>query len=195
MNPTWFAHYAQGYFERHLRPLASRAGLRFLQVGAFTGDASLWLLDNILTGPGSVLVDVDTWQGSDEPEHEAFDWRDVERTYDLRTRPYRVSERLIKIVATSDDFFAGAPFRQFDFAYIDGAHTADQVARDGANAFARLAPGGLLAFDDYQWKSGKGTAHDPGPGIDTFLAGTPDAHILEGLADDGGLQLWVRRAS
>ena len=58
--PNWFECYADRYFKAHLTPLAGLPGLRFLQIGAFTGDASLWLLTNILTGPGSTLVDVDT---------------------------------------------------------------------------------------------------------------------------------------
>src|SRR4051812_16718910 len=87
-DPNWVAAYADGFFERHLTSLAGKPGLRFLQIGAFTGDASVWLLENILTDPSAFLVDVDTWSGSDEPEHEPFDWADVESTYDARMAPY-----------------------------------------------------------------------------------------------------------
>jgi predicted O-methyltransferase YrrM len=191
--PNWFGHYAQGFFARHLAPLAGRPGLRFLQVGAFTGDASVWLLDNILTDASSELTDVDTWEGSDEPEHDAFDFADVERVYDERTAKYVEDMRLIKYVGCSRDFFQ-APAEtceEYDFIYIDGAHTAADVLSDAVRAYPTLKVGGLLAFDDYLWKSGKGRLHDPAPAIDAFI----DLHSDRIDVIDGGLQVWVRRTA
>lgn len=183
--PNWFACYADDFFARHLSHLAGKPDLRFLQIGAFTGDASVWLLDNVLTGPGARLIDVDTWQGSDEPEHEPFDWADVERTHAAK-----VGFRGEKFHGTSEQFFVrrhGA----FDFIYIDGDHTAAGVLSDAVHAFEALKPGGLLAFDDYQWKPyPDAPAHlAPGMAIDTFTACYQDRlDILE-----SGLQVWVRK--
>lgn len=183
--PNWFAHYADKFFERNLTALAGQPGLRFLQVGAFTGDASLWLLDNILTGDGSVLIDVDTWEGSNEPEHLHMDFAKVERTYDLHTAKHRASGRLVKYKGTSASYFtqAGGPF---DFVYIDGDHTAFGVLADAMHAIQRVRPGGLIAFDDYLWKSGFGAMFDPGPAIDVVCA-DDRLTMLE-----SGLQVWFR---
>jgi hypothetical protein len=104
--PNYFTNYADKFFARHLSSLIGLPGLRFLQIGAFTGDASLWMLDWVLTGRGSTLVDVDTWAGSDEPEHEAMAFAEVERVYDERTREHAESGRLIKFKGTSAAFFA-----------------------------------------------------------------------------------------
>ena len=190
--PNWFAHYADRFFSRHLADLAGRPDLRCLQIGAFTGDASLWLLEHTLTGPGSALVDVDTWEGSDEPEHEPFDWADVERTYDERTAEHVASGRLIKFKGTSLSFFrtvSAAP--RYDFIYIDGDHTARTVLSDAVNAYRRLKPGGLIAFDDYLWKSSADPdpAKAPGVAIDAFMADR--AYLLDVL--EVGLQAWFRR--
>ena len=57
--PNWFEMTAKGNFELQLLPLAGKFNLRFLQIGAFTGDATVWLVDNILTQGNSVLEDVD----------------------------------------------------------------------------------------------------------------------------------------
>lgn len=192
--PNWFAMYADDYFDRFLSGWAGRPGLRFLQIGAFTGDASLWLLDNVLTGPGSVLVDVDTWEGSDEPAHGYFDWADVERRYDARTAEYRVARRLVKVKATSREFFAVESREPaYDFAYIDGAHEADNVLRDGVEAFKRLRPGGLLGFDDYEWQSGKGPEFDPALGIERFAALHTDDAARFGSGPEK--QVWFRKVS
>lgn len=190
--PNWFTCYADLYFEKHLRPLAGQPGLRFLQVGAFTGDASLWLLENVLTGAGSVLVDVDTWRGSNEPLHDGFDWADVERTYDERTAKYQASGALLKFQMPSRRFLARNQWEQFDFIYIDGDHTRSAVLTDGLFAHRALKPGGLIAFDDYLWQSGKGKEFDPGPGIDDY-AGLKANDIVP-LAPIGPMsQAWFRK--
>jgi hypothetical protein len=61
--PNWFNHTAKANFEKFL---TKKDGSVALQLGVYTGDASLWMLQNI---PNLKLTDVDTWQGSDEEEH------------------------------------------------------------------------------------------------------------------------------
>jgi predicted O-methyltransferase YrrM len=189
--PNWFHHYAEGFFKHHLTPLSGKPGLRFLQIGAFTGDASVWMLDNILTDTRSVLVDVDTWGGSDEAEHEPFDFADVEAVYDERMR----GTRTCKFKGTSSKFFQAHPesgiAESFDFIYIDGGHNAYTVLNDAVRAYPMLKLGGMIAFDDYQWKSGHGRLRDPGPAIDVILDLYSDR--LELLTQ--GLQAWFRKSA
>ena len=193
--PDWFACYADRFFAHHLTPLAGRPGLRFLQIGAFTGDASVWLFEHILTGPNATLSDVDTWTGSDEPDHEAMDFADVERVYDERTRDI---PGLSKFKEASQSFLQGpwwtAPW--FDFIYVDGDHTAVGVLSDAVHAIPLLKVGGLIAFDDYMWKSDKGRLNDPGPAIDVVADLYSDR--LERLENpafpgEGPLQVWFRK--
>lgn len=192
--PNWFGHYANRYFGQHLAPMAGRPGLRFLQIGAFTGDATIWMLDNILTGNYSRLVDVDTWEGSDEPEHEPFNFTDVETVYDQRTSPYIKTGRLTKYKGTSLDYLQEAA-AGFDFIYIDGSHTAADVLTDAVLAYPLLKLGGLLAFDDYLWQSGKGRLHDPGPAIDV-IADLYSDRLTKLVRDDlSDLQVWFRRTA
>lgn len=149
--PNWFDVTARKNFEKHLLPLAGKPGLRFLQLGAFTGDASVWMLENVLTGPGSTLIDVDTWEGSSESAHDRFDWGDVWQTYFVRTGEWS-DERLDSFMCTSDAYFrdewAG---EAFDFVYVDADHTPYGALRDAVNAYEVLKVGGLIAFDDYNW--------------------------------------------
>ena len=48
---------------------------------------------------------------------------------------------------------------------------------------------GILAFDDYMWRSGKGPASDPYPAIDAILT----AFSNEFEVIDIGLQVWLKR--
>lgn len=182
--PNWFAAGARWYFSRHLPEFAG-SDIKCLQIGAYTGDASLWLLQNILTNPESSLTDVDTWEGSDEEIHKTFDWTSVEDVYDSKTSRYG---NLRKFKGTSDDFFTSNS-ELFDFIYIDGDHTALGVLKDGMNAVTALKPGGILAFDDYTWRSGKGPIYDPAQSIDAIR----NAYANDFYTIDVGAQVWLKK--
>jgi hypothetical protein len=184
--PNWFEMTAKGNFESQLMPLAGKLGLRFLQVGAFTGDASAWLVDNILTQKNSILEDVDTWAGSDEAEHETMDWSDVERTYDSRIafRP-----NVIKYKMDSREFLRSIEEPTFDFIYIDGDHTAEGVLQDAVLSWRLLKPGGIMAFDDYLWEDPRGIEFQPGWSIDTFIGAVKEES--EVLLSNS--QVWLRK--
>lgn len=189
--PNWFSASAEKFFDRHLTPLAGKPDLWFLQIGAFTGDASLWMLDNVLTGDRSVLIDVDTWAGSDEAIHTTFDFADVERTYDRRVRTEAHAGRVLKVKGSSSAFLQSefAPPDRYDFIYIDGDHTAYTVLNDAVDAYRCLKVGGLLAFDDYLWESGKGALYDPKPAINAVMAIYGGRLELVDMAE----QAWFRR--
>ena len=165
--PNWFEQTAIANFKNYLLPFAGRKDLNFLQVGAYTGDASKWLLENVLTHESSRLTDVDTWRGSDEIIHKEFDWSDVEETYDKKMEPF--GNRVTKVKSDSVAFLRTAPFFSFDFIYIDGDHTALGVFSDAVGAWPLLKPYGIMAFDDYKWESGQSPEHEPKKGIDKFL--------------------------
>jgi predicted O-methyltransferase YrrM len=190
--PNWFlAVGAPEIFERHLSEKRMEE-IHCLQVGAYKGDASAWLMENILFHPKSTLTDVDTWGGSNEVAHDALDWNEVEQAYDTQTSQYVESGRLIKKKMSSDEFFATKDSEDlYDFIYIDGDHEAVPVLKDGMNAVEALKVGGILAFDDYQWDAGKGPAYRPRPAVDAImLCYSNRFKVLE-----IGLQVWLVKTS
>lgn len=180
--PNWFHHVgAHLNFDRLLTGMPEHP--RFLQVGAFVGHASEWLLSRF---PTATLFDVDTWQGSAEGEHERFDWADVEAAYDERVAPF--AGRVVKCPMTSDRFFANVATGPFDFVYVDGSHEAGQVLKDAVNAIEVMAPGGVLAFDDYTWGLRLPTWQRPHDAINSFL----DLYRGRYEVLERGLQVWLR---
>ena len=181
--PNWFEYTAKANFELALKDLAGKPNLKFLQIGAFTGDASVWLLDNILTGDGCTLTDVDTWLGSDEPAHKAMDFSDVEKVYDDK-----VTGRTIKHKMTTIDFLTSPLARNdYDFIYVDADHTAASALIDGELAFRLLKSGGILAFDDYEWGLGLPASLTPKLGISLFT----ERHASEIELITLNSQLWL----
>jgi predicted O-methyltransferase YrrM len=186
--PNWFKMVAQGNFEKHLSPLKGEK-VRFLQLGAYTGDASVWMLENVLTNPDSRLYDVDTWEGSDEEAHHQMDWSDVELTYDakINNNPDFVG-KVFKEKMTTKEFFIQNK-NDFDFIYIDADHTAQGTLFDGLFAMDNLPVGSILAFDDYGWNEGSPLHLRPKPAIEAIVNCFRDRWDVLEL----GYQVWLKR--
>lgn len=181
-GPDWFTgNYAEESFRRYLSRYMGMPDVHFLQIGAYCGDASVWMTENILTGPRATLTDVDTWQGSNESMHDAIDFDAV-----FKFHQSRIARNVRTFVGTSDAFF-GILNIPFDFIYIDGSHETHQVLRDAVNADRVLKVGGLLAFDDYMWSDG--TDDTPRPAIDAFVGCFGRRYEVVEI----GLQVWLRK--
>lgn len=191
----WFETTARKNFERAFLPASGMPGLRYLQIGVFTGNASVWLLENVLTSPSSMLVDVDTWDGGGSPELDNINFDMVEITYDQRMLPWSVwptNGRVIKCKMSSMHFFADHIHNShppFDFIYIDGDHRAVSALEDGVMAYRCLKPGGVLCFDDYGWRSKHGYLHEPTLAVDVMKMVYADRLVVLRT----GSQCWMKR--
>jgi predicted O-methyltransferase YrrM len=179
--PNWFNYTAKDNFEKFL---SKQDGLVALQLGVYTGDASLWMLQNL----GSIeLTDVDTWQGSDEEAHKAMDFDDVYKTYLDKIKDYKVN---VKRSTTTNylvsQYGAG---EVFDFIYIDADHTAVSVLMDAELSWPLLKSGGIMAFDDYTWGSELSPELAPTLGIDLFL----ERHVEEYDNLVINQQVWIQK--
>ena len=185
--PNWF-EYVRSNFEEFLTPLAGKDDLKFLQLGVFTGDASVWIAENILTGKSCWLIDVDTWEGSDEVDHKAMDFDDVYETYKSKTKMYKT----IKVFKSTTTWFLQSVRREpdYDFIYIDADHTTVGVIMDAELAWPQLKSGGIMAFDDYTWTHHTGDPRlAPQVGIDLFL----HRHELDVQMLTKNHQVWIRK--
>ena len=186
--PNWFQNDGLKNFEAHLQEVANRP-CRLLQIGAYTGDASIWLNDNVLrSSANSVLVDVDTWEGSDEPVHHRMNWTTIEALYDAKTSAARADRKIVKYKGTSDEFFKNNR-EMYDFIYIDGDHTSYGVIKDAVSAYECLNVGGIVAFDDYLWSGAENPEDCPRMAIDSFLA----IYAKKVKVLSSGYQLWVEK--
>lgn len=191
--PNWFAVTAQHNFEKHLLPLAEHPALRFLQLGAYTGDASLWMLENILTGQYSRLTDVDTWQGSKEELHESMDFDEVYEVYLNKIYKYKKQTHINRCTTTDyllAQYGCDRPLGEYyDFIYVDADHTTVGVILDAELSWPLLRSGGIMAFDDYNWGNALPLHLRPRPGIDLFLL----RHEGEYELLEKNEQVWIKK--
>ena len=185
--PNWFEVTAKQNFEKHLLQYAGRDYLEYLQIGAFTGDASVWLAENVLTGNSCSLLDIDTWKGSEEAAHESMDFTDVYKTYKAKTAPY---SEIIKSAIGDSSVYIQQLKQRYHFIYIDGDHTTVGVLLDAELSWQRLFDDGIMAFDDYTWGHESGDPRlAPQVGIDLFLHRHQGEYEL--LAKN--TQVWIKK--
>lgn len=193
--PNWFAKSAIDNFATYLIQDAGLRGLNYLQLGAYTGDASVWLMDNILTHPTSYLTDVDTWEGSDEEEHKSMDFEDVFHTYLRRLSDAEKYGRCYNYRTTTTNFLLSKLAEQqhlrieYDFIYVDADHTTVGVLLDAELGWRLLKSGGIMAFDDLTWGEHLPPSQSPKAGILLFA----ERHRSEFDLVVANTQYWIKK--
>lgn len=152
-----------------------------LEIGCFEGATSNYIVENLLS-PSGKLVCVDPLKDSylvedlDEEDErsnseEFHFFKDQKSRFFENTQDLRNSGKIILHEKSSFLFYEDSSseyLNSFDFIYIDGDHRPDSVYKDGIKCFDLCKEGGLILFDDYEWRSDverKSTKS----GIDRFL--------------------------
>jgi predicted O-methyltransferase YrrM len=189
--PNWFDGInASTNFENLLSEYNGKDDIEFLEIGSFTGDSAVYMLENILTSDSAKLTCVDTWAGSLEHAgelQEQFTMGEVEKRFDERISIF--SNKVIKDKDTSTNWLLNNRDKKYDFIYIDGDHTANTVLSDSVLSWDLLKVGGVMAFDDYEWTHPDGDNYAPKLAIDSFL--NVYSPYLEEI--NRGWQIWVRK--
>ncbi|WP_337659937.1 class I SAM-dependent methyltransferase [Anderseniella sp. Alg231-50] len=171
----WFSENEES-FEQLLGDLAGQP-CQLLEIGTHEGRCAVWLLENIATHPGARLDSIDV-------ELQPSFWSNIQSTgaRDKVTLHLDISARVLRKL----------PLWAFDFAYIDGSHWTIDVLEDAVLVFRLVKPGGIIAFDDYEWDDPEFNEHGvPKPAIDAFL--NLYREKLEILTI--GSQVWVKKLS
>ena len=160
MNFTedWFSHNIPN-FEACMSAIPEKK--LFLEIGAFEGRSTCWLLENGLDTKGSIIcIDPYSAEGFDKIEGRFWSNTNLAKkssgqTVSLfKTTSYKALAEMIGYKYV------------FDFVYVDGSHAPDVALTDACMAWGLLKQGGVMLFDDYLYP------HEPTKlGIDAFLAG------------------------
>lgn len=162
---TWKIPYWISAFEKAYR---QQQPIRALEIGSWEGRSTVFMLDHF---PDMQMVCVDTWAGAHGHQQDPR-WQsslsDIEQHFDANIKTS--AARVTKYKGTSQAYFATLPSSEtFDLIYVDGSHFADDVLCDAVNAWAHLAPGGVMILDDYLWRMYRQENSNPAWAINTFL--------------------------
>jgi FkbM family methyltransferase len=131
-----------------------------LEIGAFEGLTTRYICDNMLK-PGGRIICIDPLTDEYLPGHpDNHMFVGQHERFVRNTKGYPVE--LIR--KTSRKAFPQLMDYRFDFIYIDGDHTENEVYNDGFHAIQIIADGGHILFDDYEWRE------ETKRGIDRIIA-------------------------
>lgn len=135
-------------FERYLSEYKDKKNLSFLQLGVYKGDASIWLIENILTNKNSTLTDVDTWLGNEDSIDQELDWNNIENIYDNKIKNYK---NIKKEKIDSIKFFENNKDKKYDFIYVDLDYRSGIISKNCYLFWDLLKNGGTMAINNYGW--------------------------------------------
>jgi predicted O-methyltransferase YrrM len=117
------------------------------EIGTFDGATSL-LLARIAPGATVYTLDLppETVQAADDSLTAALNRVDGEGS---RFRDTPEAARIVQLYGDSRTFDFRPYYGKMDLVIVDGGHASDCVIPDTENAFAMLAPGGIVVWDDY----------------------------------------------
>lgn len=150
-----------------LKGLVGRDHAHVLELGAYEGRATVWLLENVFTAPTTRYVAVDTFRGGSDHDGMGIDFKAVRERFLKNTEPHKFKVQLLEMPTWE----AGRKLESdyFDFVYVDASHTAADTLADCVLAHRVMRIGGRCICDDYEWPGRPGDG--PKQGIDAFLAG------------------------
>lgn len=121
--PTWNKHLAK------FKGVSCNA----IELGSFEGRSAVWLLENILTHPSSLLTCVDV---------------KLCENLVMNLAPFSASVDLVKYSSVA---FLKTEFvsPKYDIAYIDADHIAKDVIMEAGLLWPMMREGGIMIFDDY----------------------------------------------
>lgn len=143
-----YSHGQAARWTKWIGHLAGKPELNALEVGSYEGQSAIWFCRNILTAFDSRLLCVDTWHGGEDmPVVEDDSLLDR-----FRKNTAQWSSQIDIMQERSDVALPMLHADTFDFAYIDGSHTASSVLSDSVLVWRLVKPGGIVIWDDYLWE-------------------------------------------
>lgn len=167
--------------------------LNILEIGAFEGASTTWILDNLMNHPNSRLTAVDTFEGGIEHQsnNNRYGLVSLESRFRSNVAKCAHSTKLRVVKATSDEALLDLrrEHAQFDFIYVDASHVAIDVLHDAVVCWRMLNVGGTMVFDDFSWKGYMEDCYNPRIAIESFLqCAMPEVEIRETES-----QLWATK--
>ena len=114
-----------------------------IEIGTFTGESTVLFGDHFenVIGIDPMLPDYDK-----ADETSKFNFNEVFDMFVDRIKEY---DNISLVQKTSDDAVNDFEDESFDFVYIDGIHTYDQVKKDIQNYLPLVKKGGVIGGHDY----------------------------------------------
>jgi predicted O-methyltransferase YrrM len=156
---------------------AAKGKKLILEIGSWKGRSSKAIVEGML--PGSMLMCMDTWRGSDNEELHDIAKSPEDPIYKEFCTNLRYEIETGMVVPLRMDSTDGLKHlaslgMKFDMIFLDANHSFEGVSSDCRNAIPLLAPGGLMCGHDWcpAWSTVIAAVNDVFPGRCRPVTGT-----------------------
>tara|TARA_A100001388_G_scaffold79077_1_gene56656 strand:+ start:371 stop:1018 length:648 start_codon:yes stop_codon:yes gene_type:complete len=122
--------------------------LKILEIGSFEGLSTTYFIDNFLSKSDSTLTTVDPFILYSENDHISLLDHIQIKNFFFNISQSKYPEKVQYLGLTSDHFFE-VNKNKYNFIYIDGMHTKEQIPKDIINSWDSLLIDGIIWMDDY----------------------------------------------
>lgn len=143
INPTTNIFKCSGFGLIDL--LKDKGNVVGLEIGCDIGDTAFALLEN---NPNLTLHSIDPYTDYVDWNGNSLKSRD-EMYSSVLKRMEKFGDRFVLHRTTSDEKFQDFSDEEFDFIFIDGLHTYEQLTKDCANYYSKVKSGGIFSGHDY----------------------------------------------
>lgn len=128
--------------------------MNIIEIGCFEGFGTLKLEKLLGSHPDSKIICIDPLEDcyvKDKKEFIDIDPIFVGQYNKFITNINPIKDKIILKRGYSNDILPTLEYNLYDFAYVDGDHSAMQVYTDGKLLFPLMKKNGVILFDDYYW--------------------------------------------
>lgn len=167
---SWFGEV--DVLENVLKDLNKESELHFLEIGCYEGKSTTWFIENYLKNEKSSITCVDPWLPYSQVDNKdvEFNLNGVKDRFEHNIKATgKIDQVFIKHGPSNEMLFdSEVRGKQYDLIFIDGNHTTKYVMEDSVLSWGLLKVGGIMVFDDYQWRLHQRDTLRPKLAIDSF---------------------------
>ena len=125
-----------------------KKNFKILEIGSFEGLSTTFFIDNFLIKSNSTLTAIDPFILYSKNDHISLLSHIQIKNFFFNISQSKYPEKVQYLGLTSDQFFE-VNKNKYNFIYIDGMHTKDQIKKDIINSWDSLLIDGIMWMDDY----------------------------------------------
>lgn len=143
----WTTDRVSGTWLPFVQQFIGREKMYALEIGAYEGRSTVWMLENILTDPTSRIVVIDPFLGGSVPDLP----NEYLTAFVENTLPYQKQVRILQAKSAEIDAHTLYPFARngFELVYIDASHMPFETVYEARLAWDVTNKGSVIIFDDY----------------------------------------------
>jgi len=131
--------------------------MQCIEIGCFEGYGTHKIHELFCSHAESRITCIDPWD--DVYVKDKLEFADIDPIFANQystfvNNTHSIIDKLDVRRGYSNDVLIQLDNNTYDFAYVDGDHSADQVCQDGRLLFPLMKQHGIILFDDYNWSHG-----------------------------------------